>query len=487
MGPRALLSLLPFCLAAFGAAGACSSMPDPGPPPDYEPTPRATASAGEAAASATAAPSADPAGPGTAPTGPAMGAYKLVFQAETKEWTNQVVIAPWGDVVTVGGHKLKLLARDSGKELLSIPVCFVQAPDAAAFIDDQHLYVACDEGVDEVTFPQGTVKRVFKFPADLALTAIGGGKLVAAPDGFFRKDDRKIRVYALAGFKLLEEIDAGGPMRSVGVSDDGTLVAAGLDKGGVLVRDLGKKVTKTYLKSSDDSHYPVRFSPDGRALFTYTDSFTGGEIDLASGEVQRTFKVSSWLKTIRYVDKNQVLGTGADGLSLFSGRNEEIASPVGDLGEGLDLSKDGSFFCAAGRDGTVGCFSKKPVAASTFVPWKGPGTDGRVATPSSTPAAVEVEVDGEIAAKSGKTLTITSKAAGELKVGMKGELLKSFTQNIGFTVTGKIVIAEVEVKAVAGDKVTLTILEEKSQVTINGRKSDHFTPKAAVTLKLSGP
>jgi len=413
----------------------------------------------------------------------AFGNYKLVFQTSTHEWTNQIVIAPWGDVVAIGGHRATLLARDSGKVLMTVPICFVQAPDAAAFLDEHHLLVACEEGVDELTFPQGTVKQVFKFPAELALTAIGGGRLVAAADGFFVKNDSKVRVYALQDFSQVDEFDVGSPVRAVGVSSDGRLVAAGLDGKGVVVRNTTTKSSKTYLKSSDQTLSPVRFSPDSSVLFTYPSSFKGGELSLATGEVQREFEASSWIKTVRYIDANAVLLTGADGLALASGRNSLQPSPVAELGEGLDLSADGSLFCAAGRGGDTACFSKKPVAPSTFVPWQGPGSAGSPVA-SSSPAKVELSLDGQIVSRAGKTLVISTSAAAEAKPGMRGELLKHFTENIGFQISGQIVIATVEVKSADAGTITLTILEEKSIMTVNGKKADHFSPKSEVTVTL---
>ena len=183
--------------------------------------------------------------------GPKLGGYSLVFKVDTGQWTNQVVIAPWGNVVAIGGHHTRLLARHSGEELLRTPICFVQAPDAAAFVDDTHLLVACDDGVDEVTFPDGSIRQVFKFPAKLALTAIGGGRLVAAADGFFVKDDPHVRIYALGHFLPIDEFDAGGPVRAVGISADGRFVAAGVEGKGLLVRDAEHKVSRGYLQNSD--------------------------------------------------------------------------------------------------------------------------------------------------------------------------------------------------------------------------------------------
>lgn len=418
------------------------------------------------------------------PAGGKLGDYGLVFKVNTGLWTNQVVIAPWGDVVVIGGHEARLLARDSGKVLLQVPICFTQAPDAAAFVDEHHLLVACDERIDELTFPQGTVKEVFKFPVKAEATAIGGGRVAFAPDGFWVKNDNRVRVYAIPGFAPVDEFDPGAPVSAVSISSDGRFVVAGLDdKGGFVVRNTSVKSSKKYLKASDTDSSPVRFSPDASAVFTYSDSFTGGEVNLASGEVNRSFKVSSWIKTVRYIDANKILLTGAHGLALGSGRDTLVESPADDLGEGLDLSSDGSFFCAAGRGGKTACFSNRPVAPSTYVPWQGPGS-GPSPTPSTSPAPVSVSIDGEIVSRTGTTVVLAAQAANEAKPGMRGQLSRHFSQNIGIEISGQVVIAVVAVKQVGTGTITLNVIEEKSKVTVNGKNVDHFAPKTAVTLEL---
>jgi uncharacterized protein len=61
------------------------------------------------------------------------------------------------------------------------------------------------------------------------------------------------------------------------------------------------------------------------------------------------------------------------------------------------------------------------------------------------------------------------------KVGEKGDLSKSFENSFGRgTVSGWLVIGAVEVVAVKGKTVTFKVLEEKSSMTINGEKKNHF-------------
>lgn len=417
------------------------------------------------------------------PPGPRLGDHALVFKTKIDGWTNQIVIAPWGDVVAISGHKARLLARTTGEELLQFPICFVQSHDAAAFIDDKRMLLACGEGIDEVTFPEGTVRRVFRFPEKLGVTAVGGGRVVVAADGFFKKDDFKVRVYSIPGFSLVDEFDAGAPVRAVGVSADGKLVGAGIEDKGLVVRDVAARSTRRYLESGSRSASPVHFSPDGASVFTYASSFTGGEVTLATGAVGRAFHVSSWLSTIRYLDDGRILGTGAGGLMLFSGKSEVTNSPVDNLGEGLDLSPDKSFFCAAGRHGEVACFSNKAVAPTTFVkPKAAPPSDAPPSdAPPSTPPKASVSLEARVLSRSGKTLVVSAPGASSIAPGRRGQLARKFDLGI---FNGTLVVAVVEVKKVDGDRITLTVEEKKSDITMNGKKVDHLAPKTAIILSL---
>ena len=187
--------------------------------------------------------------------------------------------------------------------------------------------------------------------------------------------------------------------------------------------------------------------------------------------------MTSWISAVRYIDADHVLATGAGGLVLFWGQDKVATSPVGDLGEGLDLSPDGSFFCASGRQGVTACFTNKPVAPSTFV---------RPAVPMVGPhggpvAKVGVSVDGRIQSHVGKTLVVSARGAGAVAAGARGKLLKPFRAG---PISGSMEIAVVEVMSTTADTIVLTVLEEKSSVTRNGKRLDQFAPATEVTLAL---
>ena len=470
------------CMLLVVGCGSNLGNPADPPPPDpatFAQTPIPSRAEPVASASSSAA--------STPPMkGPSLGGFGLVFQTKTNDWTNEVVIAPWGDVVAIGGHRARLLARDSGKELLSVSVCFTQSVDAAAFIDDHRMVIACKDEVDELTFPEGRVKQLFKFPIAISETAVGGGRVVAGVDGFFQKNNNHVTVYAVDGFRIVDEFDASGKIEAVAISADGNRVAVGTDKEGVDVRDIAKKSTVTLLPKDNQRHSAVHFSPDASRLFSDdTGSWEGGELVLATGKAANGFKTGSWLRAIRHVTDTEILATGSEGLVLYSGKSDVTAAPIARLGEGLDLSADRSYFCAAGRDGDVACFSKKPTLPSTFVA-RAPASSGASPGAGASASSGSVnEVDGVLVSRAGKVVTITLSDPKGVAVGQHGQLSKHFEQNLGFVISGFITIASVEVKAVSGNKVTLTILEEKSAMLMNGKPVNQFTPKAAVKLTLT--
>ncbi|MCI5055850.1 MAG: hypothetical protein MRY83_07055 [Flavobacteriales bacterium] len=63
----------------------------------------------------------------------------------------------------------------------------------------------------------------------------------------------------------------------------------------------------------------------------------------------------------------------------------------------------------------------------------------------------------------------------KVAVGDKGELSKFFeTKIFGATATGWLQIAEIEVTRIEGNLIYTKVLEEQSEITVNGEKKDHF-------------
>lgn len=352
-------------LTLLTACSAPAPKPAAPPPTVAPPVPKATVAPVARPLPVAPVPVAPVPTPAPAPPVTFAGA-QLVFSVVTGDWTNQIVIAPWGDVIAIGGHKATVLARDTGKELLSIPVCFTQSVDAATFVDDSRMVIACDEVVQEVLFPGGGVNQVFEFPKKTAAAAVGGGRVVAGIDGFWNEGETAVTVYRLGDFQVVDRFDASAKVEEVAISPDGITVAVGTDGGGIDIRHTSTKKTKRFLPNSKARHSMVHFDPTGKLLMADAASSQAGEIDLASGKIVRSFAVGVWGRAVRYIDATNVLMTGSDGLALLSSGASVTSAPIDRLGEGLDLSSDKSYFCASGRGGQIACFSNRQVQPSTF-------------------------------------------------------------------------------------------------------------------------
>jgi hypothetical protein len=97
--------------------------------------------------------------------------------------------------------------------------------------------------------------------------------------------------------------------------------------------------------------------------------------------------------------------------------------------------------------------------------------------------AEDQQLMGKIVSRAGKTLTVAPAAGSpEPTVGAEGKLSKPFSPALGkLKISGWLEIARVSVKA-TGKNVTLTILEERSKMKVNGKPVNHFKPGTAVKL-----
>ena len=118
------------------------------------------------------------------------------------------------------------------------------------------------------------------------------------------------------------------------------------------------------------------------------------------------------------------------------------------------------------------------------------------ATPPPAPSVPEIE--GTLRARKGKEVVLRFDGADLPAAGAKATLSKYFEGKpgqasplgalgglLGGTITGWMVIADVTVKGVNGKDVTVTVDAEKSNIVVNGKPVNQFTPGAKV--KLSAP
>lgn len=95
----------------------------------------------------------------------------------------------------------------------------------------------------------------------------------------------------------------------------------------------------------------------------------------------------------------------------------------------------------------------------------------------------EGQAEGVVDSKKGATVIMTQKGGDAPTVGQAGELFRQVDQNIPFIGGSWALVALVSVDKLDKGKVHVTVKEEKSQVTINGKKLDHFSKGANLRLK----
>lgn len=95
----------------------------------------------------------------------------------------------------------------------------------------------------------------------------------------------------------------------------------------------------------------------------------------------------------------------------------------------------------------------------------------------------EGQAEGVVDSKKGTTVVMAQKGGDAPTVGQAGELFRQVDQNIPFIGGSWALVAIVSVDKLDKGKVHVTVKEEKSQVTINGKKLDHFSKGANLRLK----
>jgi hypothetical protein len=225
----------------------------------------------------------------------------------------------------------------------------------------------------------------------------------------------------------------------------------------------------------------IAVSRDGRELFCEAGSFEAGWLDLASGAVRGAQEISSWLKTARLVRGDLVAATGAHGTALFDGRGREPRSLDPETGEGLAVSGDGAVICSGDRSGAVSCWSRGEVAPSAYVAAPAPRAAAGDAPEAEAPAALSVS--GTIRSRKGRAVAVSLEGEAVPAAGDRGRLYKYFEKEIaGFRTSGWIDVATVEVESVGAGTAELRVVEEHSEIVVNGRRVDHFARGAKIRL-----
>lgn len=94
-------------------------------------------------------------------------------------------------------------------------------------------------------------------------------------------------------------------------------------------------------------------------------------------------------------------------------------------------------------------------------------------------------IEGKLINSSSSSPILQQYTGSKPDVGTRGELLKYFqTKLFGGNMTGTLVIAEVEIVSFSGSKITLKVLEKKSNIVINGKPKNHFVKGTECKLKI---
>ena len=94
-----------------------------------------------------------------------------------------------------------------------------------------------------------------------------------------------------------------------------------------------------------------------------------------------------------------------------------------------------------------------------------------------------IEYIGNIFKRNGKNIHINLANTPSFKINQKINLYKHFKQKLfGMDTTGWLHTAVAKVVKVNGKKIQIIVLEEKSKITVNNRRVDHFKPGLKVKV-----
>lgn len=265
-----------------------------------------------------------------------------------------LVLAPWGDVVVVGRDEVRVLARDTGESLEVAAAC-QSVPDGAAFIDDTRLALTCEDGVYVMTLPGGAIERVVTGP--MLAGAYGGGLFATAnPQG--------TAVFTVSNWELAPDV-ATGKATSVAVSDDGAWIAHTSEKIGLWLSYEGKH--QLPFGTPDWTVEAMHFSPGSETLIF---SANGAVVFLDLPEMSVATVCSLDGKTLASMagyNAYAFFASGTAGLNALAGGKQScLALDKPDaISDGPVTSAEGTV-CASERSGGVRCYTREEPAPSTY-------------------------------------------------------------------------------------------------------------------------
>ena len=365
-----------------------------------------------------------------------------------------------------------MLASDDGRILQSARSCYA-ADNGLRVVSETKGLLVCGNGeIRSLEFPTLAQKVVGKI--DERIEVVGWGTNLVA----LGSDKGTVHVVDTESLKTVDSFTMPHDAEGVAVALDDSWVAGGDEEGGTFIHDVATKATRELVRT-DRRPTAMSASPDGTRLFVQDGSFEARIYDIGSGEVVGSHECGSWLTGSQWLAPDLIAATGSDGFVLYSAGERDgkkLTDPNADkynTGEWLGVSANKAAICAGDRDGRISCFSTEAMPASTYEPAAAaPGEDPSA---GGDPAAVGPLLEGVIESRKGKVVRVRASSDARPAVGTTGSMSRHFERKMGrMTMTGWMGIAKVKVTKVSGKIVTLKILEETSNVVINGRKQNQF-------------
>ncbi len=302
--------------------------------------------------------------------GHALGEHHPVWAADLEKWNRAVAVSPAGWIATVGGSSLDVLNGETGVKLARMDACSI-APGGLFLPSADRGILVCEDGMDELSFPEMKGRRVVKFGLRVEVTAHAAGSVAVAA-----RKGKVVQIYRAGTWALRAEVHPAAGVRTLAISPDGATLAMHGEDGSLALHDIDSG--RVLFTRAGGGSGGLAFSPDGKRVFVHDVGFVAHEVDVLTGKDLGAYQAGSWLTTVRYVSGGAVIATGSDGTVLYdvSGppsavERKPIKANIGASTEGLGASEDGRFFCSGDRNGSIVCFAKGEIPKTTLFPaWR---------------------------------------------------------------------------------------------------------------------
>lgn len=392
-------------------------------------------------------------------------------------WTKAVIIAPWGDVVSLASRQLSLLAGDTGDLLAQKAICYT-FPDGFGFVRRTTGVLVCEDSIKVFSFPGLTYRGVRSLPGK-ARTASFGERYVAV--GFA---EGPVRVYDARDWSQYARFALGERASSLALSPDERVLAVGLRDKRLVLCELDSKRQRSLQPRPAEPLTVLSFSPDGARLLAGTRA-SAAVWTVADGSRERVLGALRGLSAAAWTSAGEIATAGAGGLGLVRLADEAVRgiddSPPGSSQPPVDLavSPDGRVLCTGAKRGAVRCYAKG-------------GIDRRVAGRRGSVDAADpavVVTPGRLIGHTGHRLTMQAHPHTQLpSAGGRASLRRHVLVVEGeLTTPGWPEIAEVTIDEVRKGRLHLTILQDKSASVMADGRTDPFEYDTQVRLVWQAP